>query len=184
MSRFLPAYLFIFFYLLSFGCTDQHSSSAQSVHDTVYTDRKSGDKSVSGHQLVGTTVLTASKKNMEAGAVHGLWLDDFKSSQCLQPQSETPPPTEITSVKHPNDSTLIITANINANCSYDFLGEIEIVSDNTLNLIYHGYGGYASCNCCFGLTYKIKIVRNDDYRFDKLKYVTIDGIAKTSIPKL
>jgi hypothetical protein len=45
----------------------------------------------------------------------------------LQPQSESSSPTEITSVKHPNDSILIITANINANCSYSFLGEIEII---------------------------------------------------------
>ena len=184
MNKPFRVYLFIFFFLLNFGCTDQHSNPAHTIHDTVYVDKKSGDNQTSDHQLIGTTTLKASEKNMEARWVHGLWLEDFTSSECLQPQSESPSPTEITSVKHPNDSTLIITANINANCSYSFLGEIEIVSNNTLNLIYHGYGGYASCNCCFGLTYKIELFRDDEYKFDKLKYVTINGIAKTSLTKL
>jgi len=178
------AYLFICFYLLNFGCTDQHSNATQTVHDTVYADSKSANKPASEDQLIGTTVLKASEKNMEARWVHGLWLNDLTSSECLQPLSETPSPTEITSVKQPNDSTLVITANINANCGYSFLGEIEIVSGNTLNLIYHGYGGYAICYCCFGLTYKIEIFRDEEYEFEKLKYVTINGVAKTSLPKL
>jgi hypothetical protein len=136
------------------------------------------------HVLKGTTVLKASERNMNSRWVHGLWLADIKSSECLQSKSESPAPTLITSVKEINDSTLIITVNINENCSYDFLGEIEVVSDNTLNLIYHGYGGYAECSCDFCLTYQIELVKDGDYKFDKLKYVTVNNIAKSSLPKI
>src|SRR5215204_1419850 len=115
---------------------------------------------------------------MDSRWAYGLWLDDFTSSESLQLQSETPSRKEITSVRQTNDSTLIITASVDENCSYKFLGEIEIVADNTLNLIYHGYGDYSVCNCCFGLTYKIEIFRNEEYKFDKLKFVSINGIAK------
>lgn len=175
--------LFIFCFVINSGCSDKGTDSAKIIHDTVYLN-KPNELSQSGHQLTGTTVLKASARNMEARWVHGLWLDDFKSSECLQPQSETPSPTEITSVRQTNDSTLVITVNINENCSYSFLGEIEIVSNNTLNLIYHGYGGYANCNCCFGLTYKIELLKDENYKFDKLEYVTINGVAKTTLPKL
>jgi len=176
-------YLLTFFYLFNSSCTDRNTNAAQTIHDTVYLDKKS-DSSISDHQLTGTTVLKSSSKILDARWVHGLWLEDLKSSECLKPQSETPSPTEITSIKQTNDSILIITANIYENCGYSFLGEIEIVTDNTLNLIYHGYGGYAMCNCCFGLTYKIELIKDEQYKFDKLKYLTINGIAKVPLPKL
>ncbi len=83
-----------------------------------------------------------------------------------------------------NDSTLVVSANIYANCSHKFLGEIEIVEENTLNLVYHGYGGYASCGCCFGLTYTINIFRDDDKRYTKVKYVTIGGYNKKKLPRI
>ena len=184
MRKLFSTYLFILFYFLNPGCANQHSNKTEIIHDTIYINKKSVTDSLSEPQLNGTTVLDASETNMESRWVHGLALVGLTSSECLQPQSETPAPTEITSVKQTNDSTLVITANINANCGYSFLGEIEIVSGNTINLIYHGYGGYASCYCCFGLTYTIEIFRDEDYKFDKLKYVTINGYAKTSLPKL
>jgi hypothetical protein len=175
-----PAYIYtiVFFCLAGAGCTDRNPVTTQIIHDTVYLKDKSNDV------LRGTTVLKASETNMETRAVHGLWLDDLKSSECLEPMTETPPATEITSVKQTDDTTLLITANIVSNCSYNFLGEIEVVGGNTLNLIYHGYGGFASCNCCFGLTYKIYLDREGDYKFNKLKYVTIKGFLKTSLPAI
>ena len=178
------SYLFVLFYIINLSCNNHTTCKAPIIHDTVYINKEHGVQSPSDDELTGTTVLKASEKNMEARWVHGLWLDDLKSSECLHPQSETPSPTEITSIKQLNDSILIITANINANCGYNFLGEIEIIEDNTLNLIYHGYGGYASCNCCFGLTYKLVIFKDEENKFDKLKYVAINGIERTSLPRL
>lgn len=66
--------------------------------------------------LKGTTVLTGSAKNRTAQWVHGLYLQDIRSSPC-RISGEKVPPTEITSVSNPDDSTLIITANVFANCA-------------------------------------------------------------------
>lgn len=170
----------IVFCCLAFaGCANRNAKPqpAQVIHDTVYVEDKSDDV------LRGTTVLKASEKNMESRAVNGLWLDSLISSPCQGPMLENPRPFEIIP-KLVGDSTLLITANIEANCSYSFLGEIEVVKGNTLNLIYHGYGGFAECMCCFGLTYKIKLARDEDRKFNNLKYVTIDGYAKTALPPI
>ncbi len=136
----------------------------------------------SSHVLRGTTVLTGSDKNLNSRWVHGLSLVEISSTECKGIMSENPTSTEFTSINFPDDSTILISANIYANCGQDFLGEIEVVSDNTLNLVYHGYGNFASCNCCFGLTYKIDMPDRKEYDYSKIKFVTINGIAKTSFP--
>ncbi len=71
------------------------------------------------------------------------------------------------------DSTLTIDINITDNCCFAFLCDMTVDSTATLKLIYHGYGTYCACNCCFGLTYhfgkrnaypKIKAVMINDER--------------------
>ena len=184
MHKKITTYLAALFILISSACADRSAIEKIIIHDTVYIETQVNEKPHAVHELKGTTVLNSSEKNMSSRWLNGLWLDGLKSSECLSQQSETPSPTQITSAKQINDSTLIITASINENCSYSFLGEIEVVANNTLNLIYHGYGRYANCNCSFALTYKIKIFRDSDYNLSNLKYVTINGIAKTSLAKL
>jgi hypothetical protein len=101
-----PFQVFLFIVpVLIFGCTIQDSNPPHAIHDTVYVVKKLSDNQTSDPQLIGSTILKASEKNMEARWVHGLWLDDFTSTECLEAQSESPSPTEITSVKYPNDST-------------------------------------------------------------------------------
>jgi hypothetical protein len=147
------------------------------------TDAVIGDTLDPVHRLEGTTVLTSSEKNLESRWVYGLGLNRISVTPC-QSSGEKVTPTTITSIKQLNDSMLVIKAMISANCGYDFLGEIEVVSDSTLNLIYHGYGSYASCSCCFGLTYEIEIMRDPDYDMRKLKYVTVNGVARKSLPPI
>ena len=77
---------------------------------------------------------------------------------------------------------MVIDITINANCCADFLGEIEVTKNNVLNLIYHSYGGYCSCGCCFGLTYQLFLAREEDYDFNKIKSVMINGIKETETP--
>ena len=132
-----------------------------------------------GNKLLGTTVLTASNNNMNSRWLHGIFLQKILKSECLNSGSEKIAPTKINLVEIKNDSTLVIDININANCCHDFLGEIEITKDNVLNLIYHGYGSYCSCNCCFGLTYQMFLVKEEDYDFNKIKSVMINGIKET-----
>ncbi len=129
--------------------------------------------------LIGTTVLKSSEKNMTALYAHGLILDQIKSSDCMQTEHEGPTGSKIVKIEVLDDSLLTIEALIDANCSYNFLGEIDVVDDSIINLDYHGYGGYAQCNCCFGLTYTIRTSKNWDFKPEKVKYVMISSLRQT-----
>lgn len=105
--------------------------------------------------LIGITVLRGSEKNVGASIHHGLYLHEIKSSDCMS-SGEHLPDTEIRSIQYIKDSVLIIDIVTTANCSNHFLGEIEVLEDSLINVSYHTYGGYAMCNCCFGLTGRAK----------------------------
>ena len=81
------------------------------------------------------------------------------------------------------DSTILtIDVSIVANCCHTFLGEAEVIGNDTLNLVYTSYGGFCSCNCCFTLRYKFDTEMEEHYQI--LKYVTINGSKTTGqIPK-
>lgn len=70
-------------------------------------------------------------------------------------------------------NTLTIDVSVIANCCHNFLGEAEVIGSDTLNLVYHSYGGFCSCNCCFTLRYKFDTSMEDIYQV--LNYVTING---------
>lgn len=173
--RLYIAILFSIF-IANAGCTESNSHSKGVIHDTIYIEKDTENK------LIGTTVLKSSEKNISTSWMHGLWLKNLTASEC-QGVGETPLPTKATSIKQPNDSTLVITATTMANCCYAFLGEVEVLNGNTLNLIYHGYGSYCECNCDYELTYTFAILP-ERFKPDKIKFVTVDGASKTPLPKI
>lgn len=84
-------------------------------------------------------------------------------------------------VKRDSD-TLTIEAQVIANCCHNFLGEAEVVGNDTLNLVYTSYGGFCSCACMFSLRYKFDTTFEADYHI--LNRVTINGSEITGvIPK-
>ena len=89
------------------------------------------------NKLLGTTILTASEKNMSARWVSGISLERIIKSEC-QGSGEKMLPDKINHIAIKNDPIVTIDITINANCCYDFLTEIEVTEDNVLNLIYHG----------------------------------------------
>lgn len=137
----------------------------------------------SDNKLIGTTVLKSSERNLNAGYIYGLWLDSVWSSPCMQ-SGEDVAPVEITSIQQPYDSILIVSVKVNGNCGASFLGEIDMSDSTTINLIATGYGSHAACVCCYGLTYKIELSDQGEYPFKKLKYVSINGYGKKSLPAL
>lgn len=144
---------------------------------TYQTDTILFDTPMARHVLVGTAVLTASPKN-EGARNFGYGLFGLESSAC---QRELEGPKRegsdlVVSVAR-TDTLWVIEANISSNCCHSFLGEIEIVEGSVMNLIYHGYGTYCSCDCCFGLTYRIlreKFVEPED-----VKEFMINGDKRT-----
>lgn len=176
--RFLSIAVLFFVLITNPSCSDSTNNSKVVIHDTVFVEKEPTE-----NILIGTTVLKSSVKNHNTGYETGLWLEKLTTPDC-GPAMEHPTPTQITSIKQPNDSTLVIKALIDANCGYDFLGEAEFLPGNTLNLIYHGYGGYAECNCEHELTYTFEILKEPIGKPEPIKYVTIHGVAKTPFPKI
>lgn len=68
---------------------------------------------------------------------------------------------------------LTIEVTIFYNCYYNFLGEAEVIGQDTLNLIYTAYGAFCSCDCLYTLEYKFNTASEENYQI--LKYVTING---------
>jgi hypothetical protein len=78
--------------------------------------------------------------------------------------------------------TLTIDVQVIANCCHNFLGEAEVVGNDTLNLVYTSYGGFCACYCRFTLRYKFDVTFEADYHL--LNHVTINGSKITGvIPK-
>lgn len=67
------------------------------------------------------------------------------------------------------ENVLTVKVAISGYCCHNFLGEAEIVDQNTLNLLYISYGGFCACNCISTLQYRLKVNN------DQLKYITING---------
>lgn len=129
------------------------------------------------HILVGTTVLTNSSKN-EKAKNYGYSLRTITSSSCKKDKPGAIPEyiQEVSDVIK-SDSIWTVNLKITSNCCYSFLGDIEVVEDTVLNLIYHGYGSYCFCTCCFGLQYEMwrtSLVNKKD-----LEYFMINGDRKT-----
>jgi len=125
--------------------------------------------------LTGTTILPMSRNNI--GAIgYGFTLTNIESTPCKQQEKNTPPPrlkdSEVVSIIK-TDSNWICELKIVENCCYDFLCEIKIENDSVLDFIYTGYGDHCGCNCCFGLTYHIKI---DDFGdVNKITHTKLNG---------
>lgn len=71
-----------------------------------------------------------------------------------------------------DSSNLTIEVSIISNCCDHFLGEAEVVGGDTLNLMYHAYGGNCGCNCCFTLQYRFNYWGKEEF---PLHHVTING---------
>ena len=72
-----------------------------------------------------------------------------------------------------DSSVLTIEVSVIANCCDYFLGEAEVIGEDTLNLIYTTYGAFCSCSCCFTLRYKLDTSMESYYQI--LQHVTING---------
>ena len=127
--------------------------------------------------LIGTTVLPWTQ-NQQGAKNYGVYFDKVIKSDCQKEVTEYGGEIEnhINSITT-TDTTLTIDFNIFENCCYSFLCDISVDSTATLNLIYTGYGTWCFCDCCFGLTYHLTIMKGID--IPKIKAVMIMGNRKT-----
>lgn len=151
---------------------DVHGDGENYRTDTLFTSTPTEN-----HYLVGTMMLPGTS-NQISGYEYGLWSSSVAGSACeMSGESELYGPDQILDVEM-TDSTLIINCKIMANCCHDFLCDFQVDENGILNLIYHGYGDYCACNCCFGLTYSIGVDRYDEEMPD-LTGIMINGSDNT-----
>ena len=130
--------------------------------------------------LVGTTVLPYSKKNISL-IWEGIELADLTLFKNCNEHPKNFKLYPIFNAIQKDSNFLVVDVSIVDNCCYNFLGEASIEND-TLHLIYNGYGNYCACSCCFRLEYTFK--KLDDYPSKKIKYVSIENRERTITKKI
>jgi hypothetical protein len=132
---------------------------------------------------IGTQLLNESKRTKYVWEITTYDLLDISFANCESDGEE------IYNTKYPiinevihNDSILSVDFNFRDECGSDFLCEVELVDNNTLNLIYHQFGAYTSCLCCYGLKYNFNIIIEDQNGSEpNIEFITINGKEKTKI---
>lgn len=128
------------------------------------------------HILTGTTVLPSTHNQMRARG-YGLYLDAVSKSDCQGDGEEAYHSEDKINVIQNTDSSLSVDITIYDNCCYDFLCDITVDEEGTLNLIYQGYGSYCACECCYGLVFHISKLEHEDY--SDVKAVMLSGLKST-----
>jgi hypothetical protein len=159
---------------------------AQADMDSVFVKRNVGEgafeidtfymlSGVSSQQvLVGTTFLPYSDK-MISLLNDGLSPVSFKILEgCdngLEPTDFNDYP-KFDIIKRVGKNQLLIQVRVMANCCHNFLGEAEVLGNDTLHLVYTSYGNFCSCQCCFTLEYVFDTTFED--KDNRLHFVTIN----------
>ncbi|RXR28323.1 hypothetical protein EQG68_14470 [Flavobacterium piscinae] len=127
------------------------------------------------NELKGNSILHNSSK-INAAKNSGMAFLGFEVKNIALDYTEEMIPTSIEKIVL-EENHCLITFSAPSNCGYSFLGEIEIV-DDTLNLIYHGYGTTCFGNCLFSFQYEIqKDIMNENIL--NLRYFMINGDLST-----
>ncbi len=106
--------------------------------------------------LTGTTILPMSYNQLDVQG-YDIHLMKVKSTDCDNRSNELSSGAHIKKVLF-TDSSMVIKTTIYSNCCFNFLCDVGVENDSTLNLIYYEYGAtHCACNCCFCLDYHLSI---------------------------
>lgn len=152
--------IFLFLPILTFGQTHFEDTSNPTKQN---------------NELKGNSILFNSQKISEAKNAGMTFLSfDVKNSELEYSEELIPTSIEKIVLK---ENHCLIKFSAPSNCGYSFLGEIEIL-DDTLNLIYQGYGNNCFGNCLFSFQYEIQKDSTIENILN-LKYITINGNLST-----
>lgn len=126
--------------------------------------------------LVGTCRIPSTSNQINAYG-WGLYFKKVTGSDCDDNGERKFKFTDRVNSYLVTDSSLLIDITIRENCCYDFLCDISIENNETLNLMFTGYGGNCGCTCCFGLVYEFELMNPEDFK--KIKSITINGDPET-----
>jgi len=125
--------------------------------------------------LIGDAIMTETY-NQQVAKGYGLFFEKIEVSECGG--SEYPKPNKIIEHKKENGKWIIRTK-VYSNCCQDFLTDIKVENDETLNLKFYNYGMYCSCECPFEVTYTIRLMNFDDLK--KITSIIINDDYSTLI---
>ena len=129
--------------------------------------------------LVGTCILPWTHGQL-SGYSYGIRFSKVSKSNCKSSGPEVYRAKDKINSIYVTDSSITIDLTIYDNCCYEFLCDYEVDSAGIINIIYHGYGLYCACDCCFGLIYELSREKPfDDYPYDELNGVIINGDQET-----
>lgn len=126
------------------------------------------------HELKGNTILLNSEK-IRAAKNTGMHLLSFSVQPLTVEFSDEVQVLEIERIEL-EENHCIIQFNAPSYCGYSFLAEIQIL-DDTLNLIYQGYGSYTLGHCRYLFQYEVQKEHNNNML--SLKYIMINGNLST-----
>ena len=128
--------------------------------------------------LIGTTIIPYSENRFSLSPF-GLELTKVTKSDCKEDVTEEEEMSNQINSIISTDSTLIIDINIYENCCFEFLCDAKVDKAGVLDLTYICYGPTCFCDCCFGLTFHLKIWDWEPKNFQKIKSVLINGDSNT-----
>ncbi len=125
------------------------------------------------------TMVVPETINTMSARVFGLFLTDVSKSSCNRKGDgqTNRSKDKVTSIAK-TDSSWVFNLEIYANCCHEFLCEISVENDSTINFIYRGYGSaYCACNCNYMLTYNVEFIDYDFMKEEvaKIKYTMLNG---------
>ena len=184
----------ITFYILLFGFLSCNSNSDNKLEivnkDTLMIPKSDTINGVDSEVTLphGTQILPKSAKTGTFNELSPWFLRTVNFTEC-QYSDDYPEHHEHNKLQETikTDSTLSINFSFVETCGSDFLCEVEFISDNCVNLIYHQYNSYASCRCCYGLEFVFGIHEYHDPEFYRqldlpvIKFVSINGCGKVQL---
>ncbi len=123
------------------------------------------------------TMLLPNTGRQQNAKGYGLFIDSVAIMPCENSRERPDYINEVNSVISTKDS-FVIQIKFWGNCCHQFLCDIDITDDSTLNIITIGYGMFCSCDCCYGLNLYFEPLHEVFEDFNKLKYITINGDEK------
>ena len=128
----------------------------------------------------GNQILFKSRSAYYVGELAGLWLSNVTITDCENDGKE-PNGSKHNQISEiiQTDTSISIEFYIFETCGSDFLFDVKVVNQNTLDLIYFQYNSWADCRCCYGVKYDFNLY-NDPLDSYHLTHITFNGENKTA----
>lgn len=145
----------LFFSVLAFGQIEEPEMIEET--DQYYNPdfEESDIEIVDEEWQVFENIVSDSSLNNQLAIKKGYELLSISPSPCTSSPIRDTINIGITNVDY-YDGNYLVTVSFKSTCCRSFIGEIELLNKNKINLKWTDYGNACLCTCCYNMTYKIK----------------------------